>query len=173
MTKRLKSSELTLEELEVRRRKAREYMKRWRAENRRRWNDICRRSATRTGLSRKYYAANRQKLLALNAEWRSNNKALIVASKKRRLPEIVRAEEALRRARKSNALPKWLSREHKKEIVAVYKEARRLTCLTGIPFHVDHILPLAGINVCGLHVPWNLQVLPGYENMSKHNKCLL
>jgi len=75
---------------------------------------------------------------------------------------------ALRRASKKQAtLPGYL-----KEIEEIYWLARDLRTITGENYHVDHIVPLKGKEVCGLHVPWNLQVLPADINLAKGNKIL-
>ena len=87
-----------------------------------------------------------------------------------RYPEKHVAQNALRRARKLMRTPNWLTDEHKAQIAELYMEAQIATILTGEPYHVDHIVPLKGETVCGLHVPWNLQVLPGAENCSKNNQ---
>lgn len=78
------------------------------------------------------------------------------------------AKSARYRASKLQATPPWLSKEMKLSIDLVYERARSLK-----DHHVDHIVPLKGKNVCGLHVPWNLQILPSQENKMKYNKEML
>jgi 5-methylcytosine-specific restriction endonuclease McrA len=70
----------------------------------------------------------------------------------------------------ANAMPKWLIKEMQNSIKDFYIEAKRLSLLNDISYHVDHIVPLNGENVCGLHVPWNLQILTAKENLKKSNK---
>jgi hypothetical protein len=73
-------------------------------------------------------------------------------------------------SRKSKATPPWLTKEDHLLIESFYIHARDCEVVSGQKYHVDHIVPLQGENVCGLHVPWNLQVLPCDLNISKSNK---
>ncbi len=75
-------------------------------------------------------------------------------------PEKWAQRTALRRARKLNATPSWVSLESLKEIYKNIPEG----------MHVDHIVPLTHETVCGLHVPWNLQYLSATDNHKKSNK---
>lgn len=105
-------------------------------------------------------------------EWRKNNRDRVrktEASYHKRMQNNKeylakrRYHEAMRRARKLQATPKWLTKEQVGEIRALYNN-----CPEG--YHVDHIMPLRGKNLSGLHVPWNLQCLPGIVNKVKSNK---
>jgi hypothetical protein len=72
-----------------------------------------------------------------------------------------------KRALKHHATPRWAD---KKAIFAIYQKAKEITHLTGTIHHVDHIWPLQGKGFVGLHVPWNLQVIPAGKNLRKSNK---
>lgn len=80
---------------------------------------------------------------------------------------IENAKGAFRRALRVQATPAWVDLVAIKEI---YKAAGAISEISGVPHHVDHIVPLNSKVVCGLHVPWNLQVIVGAENLSKGNK---
>lgn len=81
-------------------------------------------------------------------------------SKTDRYKKLRRARENKRRAAKLKRTVSWANLDVIKEIY--------LNCPEG--YHVDHIVPLQGINVSGLHVENNLQYLPASENISKSNK---
>ena len=73
------------------------------------------------------------------------------------------------RSAKDARQPSWLNTGQLFEIESVYNYCAALRNV-GLDYHVDHIVPLRGDNVSGLHVPWNLQVITGAENMSKGNR---
>lgn len=80
------------------------------------------------------------------------------------------AHQGKRYASKVKATPKWLSEGQLAEIKVFYDEAARLTLKTGVKHQVDHVIPLLNDRVCGLHVPWNLQVLTKSQNQAKGNR---
>lgn len=85
-------------------------------------------------------------------------------------PGWMSAQCAKRRAKKLNATPSWLSEDDFWWIEEVYHLAKVRSDCTGIKWVVDHIVPLQGKKVCGLHVPWNLQVITSVENSIKGNR---
>ena len=131
--------------------------------------------ARRKAQKRAYYAANRSRELARTAAWCLANperSAEIKRKWRNRNPEADRkyyernkersyAQRDAYRRRCKEAMPEWVDR---RAILNVYKEAKRLG------LSVDHIVPLHNPTVCGLHVPWNLQLLPLEDNIRKGNK---
>jgi hypothetical protein len=109
-------------------------------------------------VGKKYYEANRELLISKTRKWQEENR------------DKVNAVAAKRRAIKKLACPKWLTKSQQEEILNFYTQAKLLSEQTGIAYQVDHIVPLKGKNVCGLHVPWNLQVITATENISKGNR---
>lgn len=83
---------------------------------------------------------------------------------------VVRAFTKARRRKHRLATPTWLSEVQFKNIRAIYEQAIALSRTTGMPYVVDHIIPLQHDEVCGLHVPWNLRVITRAENAAKSNK---
>jgi len=78
--------------------------------------------------------------------------------------------KAMRRAGLKTATPKWLSESQRLQTLNIYKECHELNYLGVDIFEVDHIVPLKGKTVCGLHVPWNLRIIPRSQNRRKINK---
>jgi 5-methylcytosine-specific restriction endonuclease McrA len=78
--------------------------------------------------------------------------------------------DAKRRADKMQRTPRWIKDVFLEEISIIYNRAKLIKKFTGESWHVDHIIPLKGEKVSGLHVPWNLQLLPAAENLAKSNK---
>jgi hypothetical protein len=109
--------------------------------------------------------ANRNKTREYDRElltqWRKDN------------PEKAAEHAVTRRARKLKATPSWLNKDDRKKIAEICNLRDQLELETGLKHHVDHIVPLQGEDVCGLHVPWNLRVITAEENCSKKNKLIV
>ena len=120
-----------------------------------------------------WYSENKDRHNAYGREWWSKNSEAVkpVTRKYYRANKHIFIEgAAIRRARKKSACPPWLTMDDRRKMRAIYKESARLSIETGIQHHVDHIHPLAGKYSCGLHVPWNLQILTASENQAKYNR---
>jgi hypothetical protein len=89
---------------------------------------------------------------------------------RQKYPEKVNAKEVKRKTAKMNRTPPWLTEDDFWLIEQAYDLAAKRTQMFGFSWHVDHIIPLQGKIVSGLHVPLNLQVIPASINTSKQNK---
>jgi len=123
---------------------ARERARKWTEENKER--------------RKEYLQENKEYFKDQDRKWKRDN------------PDKTRAHTAKRRSRKLRATPKWLTEEQDLQIKLIYEEAKELEEADGIKRHTDHIVPLKSENVCGLHVPWNLQILTAEQNLSKNNR---
>ena len=117
-----------------------------------------------------YRASNKEKISKLNAEWRERNldrqRDYLRAYRQAKRGKI-NSLEAKRHAAKLKATPKWANL---RAIERIYTKAKRISKETGVRHSVDHIYPLRGKTVSGLHVPENLRVIPLVENCKKRNK---
>ncbi len=111
-----------------------------------------------------YRSKHRLEAVLYAKEWRDNNPSY------RPSPEKDAAKTAKRRASKLKATPSWVDNVHLQRIDSIYKACKGVTQRSGTPHHVDHIVPLRGVDVCGLHVWWNLRIVPASLNLQKGNK---
>jgi hypothetical protein len=121
----------------------------------------------------KYQKENREKVTEYQKLWKHNNpeKVKISSKKSRQTNKHVRnAHTAKRRARKAQRTPLWLTNDELFLIQEAYALASLRTKLTGIEWHVDHIIPMQGDTVSGLHCINNLQIILAKENCSKSNR---
>jgi len=83
-------------------------------------------------------------------------------------PGKANAKSNKRRSAKLQRTPKWLTKFDLLKIECIYQVAAMRTQESGEIWHVDHIIPLQGKNVSGLHVPSNLQIIRAVENLKKN-----
>lgn len=105
----------------------------------------------------------------LAKEWKAKNRELCRAYTRayfRKNPDKARAWCGERRAKLIKATPVWADRA---ALLMWYSMAERVSACLGIPHHVDHVFPLKGRTVSGLHHELNLQVLPAALNHRKSN----
>lgn len=122
---------------------------------------------------RRYYSENREnRIQGVLASRQKNLQSYLLTLRKweENNPEKVRLYNANKAVKKRTRVPSWLTVGQKAQIANFYWLATDLYRTCGEKYHVDHIIPLSGKNVCGLHVPWNLQVLPSDINIKKSNK---
>lgn len=172
-----------------------EHARNWRSRNPEKAKDVARRAAAKSyaeepekwkARTRKWYAANKERATAYHKAYRAlkreekkayfrkyyeENADHLKARAKvngvlwcSRNPAASRAKSMRHTAAKQRATPKWANHE---EIDRVYEECVRVEQQTGVQHHVDHVVPLQGKTVSGLHVEYNLQIMPGRENQSK------
>lgn len=133
--------------------------------------------------NKKYVTKHQHRVKKSKIDWKNNNAEYDtsyyklnsdkirnrVNAYKKRNPSLVRWQNANRRLAVRQSTPRWCNKE---EIKKIYQIAYEYELLTGIPHHVDHIIPLKGKNVCGLHIPNNLQILTKEENLKKGNRLV-
>lgn len=114
----------------------------------------------------KYYKERKEEYAERNKKWAEENRERLRelyrnSTKSERWRKKHKERMAHRRALKLKAT----LTDFRDEIKKIYEN-----CPSG--HHVDHIIPLVNPNICGLHVPWNLQYLPAEENLRKNNKLI-
>jgi hypothetical protein len=108
----------------------------------------------------------------ITRQWREENKEYKKEYAKAYAKQNRAKRTSLERKRQASKLkrtPAWLTDFDKLKIECLYQVAAMRTRESGYAWHVDHIIPLQGKTVSGLHVPSNLRVIPATENLRKNN----
>ena len=121
---------------------------------------LAKRKRNKYGTRQEYYAARREGMLGKSESQRRYRRKNLAYYAER---------AAYRNAAQLQATPSWLTDDQKWIISEIYELRQQRQELTGVEHHVDHIIPLLGKEARGLHVPWNLRVITGYENCRKSN----
>lgn len=157
-------------------------VKEWRAANPEAWKAQRQRYAkkhpdTISAKRKRWRNKNIEQVKVIEREaskvYRTLNRAKVKINKAayaKRNSHIVNAAVSRRRAAKLKQTPVWVGAEEAWLIKEIYDLARLRTKMHGFSWHVDHVIPLKGTLVSGLHVPSNLQVIPANENIRKYNK---
>lgn len=108
-----------------------------------------------------YYENNMDAVKRRTREWALAN------------PDRVKENKQRRRAALADRLPLWYGELDEFIMNEAADLARRREIETGIPWHIDHIYPLLGRKVSGLHCGLNIQVIPAYLNLYKKNRMMM
>lgn len=132
---------------------------------------VCDSEKKRRQNSKNTKNSNAEYMKKWNAENKDKVKAIVKKSyEKNRASYIYRSR--CRKLALKERTPKWLTELDLFIMECIYDRAKELEVTFGIPFHVDHIIPLQGKTVSGFHCPSNLQILSASSNLSKGNKFI-
>jgi 5-methylcytosine-specific restriction endonuclease McrA len=107
---------------------------------------------------RDYYYANKERLLKNAKERHAKN------------PHLARSRASEIRHKRRVGFSKILTKRQKKEVLDLRMGSKILEMLFGEKYSLDHIIPINNKSVCGLHAPWNMQILTHKENNRKLNR---
>lgn len=127
------------------------------------------------GASKRFYERNKARICEYYKSRYPERKGMVSRwgqEWRERNPDKNREKAARYYASKRLRTPRWLTAEQRSEIRNIHKLARELSWLSDGGLHVDHVFPLKGEIVSGLNVPWNLQIVPATENISRGNRVL-
>lgn len=119
---------------------------------------------------KQYSKENKEKVKHIKKEWANNNRDKVRQSNsnwQKSNRSKCNSLLAKYRASKLKATPTWSEAE---KIQVLYEKCKWLESLTGLKYEVDHVVPLQGKDVCGLHIWENLQILEVIENRTKGNR---